>query len=176
MLKDVKGFEGNYTVNENGDVFSTRSGEKLAPVQVGGKYWYVHLCNGKKHTKLVRIHRVVAEAFLERKIGCDQVNHINGDKSDNRVANLEWCTGLQNMAHAIEKGLFRTSGENNPSAKLTCDQVEEIRKIYRRGDAVYGTRGLGKKYGVSNVMISKIVRNKNWANLERSLHRAEGDV
>lgn len=176
MLKEIKGFEGLYSVDENGRVYSLRSAKRLKEIRMQSGYMYVHLCNGKNKTKLVRLHRIVAEAFLEPKEGMDQVNHINGNKADNRAENLEWCTQKQNTIHAIKTGLYATSGENNPSAKLTYEQVKSIRNEYIRNDKERGTKGLARKYGVTDVMIGKIVRNECWKDAEHSLHRRAGDI
>ena len=162
MFKDVPGYEGLYQVDENGNIFSIRSNKYLAPVPMKNGYLYAHLNNGKNGSCLKRIHRIVAEVFLNNPKNYSQVNHINGNKRDNRVCNLEWCTQEQNMRHAIEQHLFNTSGENNPSAKLNRLQVDLIRKEYVFGSKEHGTRALGKKYGVTDVMIGKIVRGECW--------------
>lgn len=173
MRKEVIGFEGLYEVDENGVVYSVRQNRPLTPVKLPIGYYYVHLCNGK-NTKSARLHRIVANAFIPNPENKPQVNHINGDKSDNKVVNLEWCDAIYNMRHARKLGLFTPEGENNPSSKLTAKEVEEIRKEYTRGTKEFGLCALEKKYGVSNVMVSKIVREKNWKNgfsKERSIHR-----
>lgn len=163
MTKDVKGFEGLYSVDENGRVYSKRRNGYIKPVTMNGRYQYVHLLNKKDGIdKTVRLHRIVAEAFIANPNNYTQVNHINGNKCDNRAANLEWCNAYQNMRHAINAGLWNTKGEHNPSAKLTAEQVKKIRKEYIRGSKAHGTVALGAKYGVSSVMIGKIVNNKNW--------------
>ena len=176
MMKDVPEYEGLYTVDEMGHVYSTRANKMLKESVMQNGYKYVHLCDGKNHTKSVRIHRIVAKAFLNNENQYAQVNHINGDKKDNRVANLEWCSREQNIKHAMKTGLFNTNGENNPSAKLTKQQVDEIRKEYIYGSKHHGTTALAAKYGVTNVMIGKIVRHECWRDVDHSLHRAEGDV
>lgn len=176
MTKDIAGFEGLYAISDDGNVLSLRTGRFLKPITMGSKYLYVHLCNGKK-TRLKRIHRLVAEAFIPNPNNLPQVNHIDGNKRNCSASNLEWCSPKQNMLHAMNNGLFDPVGENNPSAKLTAEQVEQIRAEYVPKSKTHGTVALGRKYGVSNVMIGKIVNNKNWNfDADKSLHRAEGDI
>lgn len=179
MLKNVVGYEGYYIVDDEGNVFSVKTNKYLAPVKMKNGYLYAHLHNGDGKGKSKRIHRIVAEAYIANPYGYTQVNHKNGNKEDNRVENLEWCSGEQNMQHAINHGLFKTSGEDNPSAKLNWSQVTEIRKEYIRKSKEHGTSALAKKYNVTNVMISKIVRGECWKegfSTELSNHRKDGDV
>lgn len=176
MISNVTGYEGRYVVDDEGNVFSIKSNRYIAPVKMQSGYLYAHLHSGDGNSKLKRIHRIVAEAFIDNPKHYDQVNHINGDKTDNRVVNLEWVSPEQNMKHAIDTGLFDMCGENNPSAKLDWDKVERIRGEYVRGDKEYGTLGLARKYGVTNVMIGKIVRNECWRigfDEEHSINREE---
>lgn len=171
----VKGYEGRYTVTDTGEIFSLRSGKPLKQIMSGRGYVYAHLYKDG-HGKLLRVHRLVADTFIPNPRNYEQVNHRNGVKTDNRVENLEWCSRLDNMAHALRNGLFSPSGENNPSAKLTAEQVVAIRAEYVRGSKTSGTCALAKKYGVSDVMIGKIVRYENWKrgfDSEKSIHRKE---
>ena len=72
----------------------SEKGYKICYLTIGGK------------TLTKRVHRLVAETFLPREEGKDEVNHINGDKQDNRIENLEWCTRIENMRHARRTGLM----------------------------------------------------------------------
>ena len=179
MIRNVIGYEGKYVVDDSGNVFSVRANKYLVPVKMESGYLYAHLCDGKNGTKLKRIHRIVAEAFIENPCGYVQINHKNGNKEDNRVENLEWCSRKQNMQHAIKHGLFKTSGADNPSAKLSWEQVNIIREEYVYKDKQYGAKALAKKYGVTDVMIGKIVHGECWKegfDVEHSLHRKVGDL
>ena len=175
-MKDVCGYEGLYKVDENGNVFSVRNNKLLKRMMFPSGYEYVHLCNGKGKTKLFRVHRLVAETFIPNPNNLPEVNHKDGDKLNNNVKNLEWCTNLENMRHSIETGLRTVKDENNPSAKLTAKDVENIRKEYIPKSKEFGTVALARKYGVTNVMIGKIIRNECWIDPEKSLHRKAGDV
>ena len=175
-MKDVCGYEGLYKVDENGNVFSVRNNKLLKRMMFPSGYEYVHLCNGKGKTKLFRVHRLVAETFIPNPNNLPEVNHKDGDKLNNNVKNLEWCTNLENMRHSVETGLRNVKGENNPSAKLTVKDVINIRKEYIPKSKEFGTVALARKYGVTNVMIGKIIRNECWIDPEKSLHRKAGDV
>lgn len=99
----------NYQVSNLGQVRNKNTG-KLMKQTFGrdGRYFSVYLCNqGKENTQSV--HRLVAEAFLGKHPGL-MVNHIDGDRLNNRADNLEWCTAKENNIHAIKMGL------NHPGA------------------------------------------------------------
>lgn len=93
--RDIKGYEGLYQVSNVGQVRSLRSNKILKPRNNGGGYLQVKLCkNGKE--KFFYVHRLVAEAFLPNEDELPEVDHINNDKTDNRVANLQWISKVEN--------------------------------------------------------------------------------
>lgn len=113
------------------------------------------------------VHSLVAQAFLgPPPEGPEEyvVNHRDGDKSNNRPDNLEWATRSENQLHALDTGLSRGRGETHPRAKLTDEQVREIRRRYTGG---WGEQTqLAKEYGVSQMLISQIVRGDIWSHLD----------
>ena len=108
--KPIKGFEGLYEVDDNGNIYATRrqgsaGGIVKAVVSTGG-YARVKLSAlGRRPTFLV--HRIVAETFIPNPKNYPCVNHKDGDKRNNRVENLEWCNYSQNMKHAVFHGLAK---------------------------------------------------------------------
>lgn len=100
MFKDIKGFEGLYQVNENGEVFSVRRNKILKPKIDKYGYYVVCLWNGKNNYRT--IHRLVAQTFLKPKEGCNVVNHLDSNKLNNHVSNLEWTTVSGNTKHCYE--------------------------------------------------------------------------
>ena len=89
-----------------------------------------------------------------------EVNHIDGNRDNNRADNLEMCTHQRNMEHAIAGGLKRDYGEKSVNAKLTNGQAEEIRVRYSSGQA--SQNSLAKQYGVSRQTVSAIIRYKKY--------------
>lgn len=98
--KDIEGYEGLYQVSNLGRVYSCKSDRILKPS--GDKYLHVALCTNNK-PKTTLLHRLVAEAFISNPENKPQVNHIDGDKMNNMVDNLEWTTAQENINHAYKQ-------------------------------------------------------------------------
>jgi len=146
MYKEIKGLEGRYSVNEDGNVFSHRRGIRLKPGLAGG-YHCVKLA-GKDR----RVHRLVAEAFLPNFLDKPQVNHIDGNKQNNALSNLEMATASENATHAFKMGLS-PKGENHGRAKLSNEDVTTIKRLLLKGET---NISIAKKFGVGDTAISKI--------------------
>ena len=102
IWKDIRGYEGLYQVSNLGRV---RSKTKLLHLNTN-TYGYKHVTLSKGNVqKTVLVHRLVASAFIENPIGLPQINHKDGDKSNNTVGNLEWVTQGGNNRHAIKNNL-----------------------------------------------------------------------
>jgi len=102
-MKLVNGYE-KYLISKTGLVYSIKSKKLLKPTIDKKGYCKVALYNDK--TKLnISLHRLVALNYIENPSSKEQVNHINGIKTDNRVSNLEWVTNRENTLHAIKNGL-----------------------------------------------------------------------
>lgn len=164
IWKEIKGFENEYEISNLGNLRSKerkvnhyRSGffrfYKSQPkkTRIGNDGYFK--CSLKKDGQRFdfRVHRLVAEAFLENKENKKIINHINGIKTDNRVENLEWCTESENTAHAVKNRLIKT--------KLTDNQVLEIFK------SKLSNRKLGKQYGVNGSIIWRIKNKKAYKHL-----------
>ena len=117
-------FLDDYIVSNYGRVYSFKTNRLLTPTERNGYLSVTLIYNGGQYPK--RINRLVMMAFEPNpNANLLQVNHINGDKLDNRISNLEWCTAQQNVIHAIETGLRKT-GEHHPDAIITNKQAEQI--------------------------------------------------
>lgn len=107
-VKPINGFSG-YFVSENGDVISHKGKSTRILKQETNKrngYCYVALSAGSKRT-LKRVHRLVALAFIKNTLNKEDVNHIDGVKTNNNVGNLEWCTRKENILHSFKLGLSK---------------------------------------------------------------------
>jgi hypothetical protein len=162
VWRDVKDFEGLYQVSNIGNVKRLVSERVFAERLIGrsiDKDGYVkRILSRKGKNYNFREHRLVASAFIENPQNKATINHINGIRDDNRVENLEWNTNLENKQHAVSSGLTNLKGVNHPRCKLTEQQVLEIRQI---GFSQTAT-AVSKKFNVSRITVSRILKNKNW--------------
>lgn len=112
----------DYEITREGQVINKRSGRILKP-QPNGKGYLRVMLGGKRYF----VHRLVAEKFIPNPESKEQVNHKDGNKTNNQADNLEWVTNQENRKHAVENGL-QISGEKCPWAKLTKNDVLFIRE------------------------------------------------
>ena len=119
MFIDIKGYEGIYQVNEAGDVYSIRNHRVIKGGIFSNGYRFVNLSVHGKHKNHL-VHRLVAEAFLnQRPVNKLYVNHIDGNKLNNHISNLEWCTQSENLKHAIAIGLVESQCKIRRSVTVT---------------------------------------------------------
>ena len=145
IWKDIDGWEGIYQVSNLGRVRSidrivhrSCNGDKF----VKGKllllrhdkdgYKTVHFRDASTgKNKLMKVHRIVASAFIPTPDGKDQIDHINGIRDDNRAENLRWCTCKENLNFPIAKS------NNSRSTKESYNRFPELRKL--RSKTIGGT-------------------------------------
>ena len=132
IWKNVIGYENLYKISNYGNIYSVVKQKSKSTRKKPNGYIIVDLCkNGIVHTK--HIHRLVAEAFIPNPNGLPQVNHIDGNKQNNCVDNLEWCTCKENMQHAVENGLIK-KGENHKlyKRKLSDETVLKMKNYHQK--------------------------------------------
>ena len=121
IWKDIKGYEGQYQVSNLGYIKSSYmwTGDKyikrekiLRNVLYKNGYLYVSLSKDGK-VKRFKVNRLVAEAFIENPYNLPITNHKDGDKTNNCVSNLEWCTYGENLSHAYKTGLRKSTHIKN---------------------------------------------------------------
>lgn len=162
--KDIEGFEGLYTISNTGLIKSYlfKVPRPLKPSLARGYKKVTLSLNGKLFYETV--HRLVAQAFIQNPENKPCVNHKDGNKLNNHVNNLEWCTHQENHIHAFKIGLrVSAKGEDVNGVKLTENDVLDIRAIYPLG--WFSQKEIAKGYGVDQGLISKIVNNVIWTHL-----------
>lgn len=176
MWRSVVGWEGLYEVSQIGSV---RSVERIAE-SYGGRKWLrpstvikqrhncqgyllVNLSDGKRY-KTVAVHRLVALAFLgPHPIGIT-VNHKDGDKNNNTIENLEYCTMAENLQHALRTGLrINARGSKNGQSKLNEVQVIDILRRLGLGES---QTQIAKDYPVTSTLINLIAKRRIWQHVQ----------
>lgn len=161
-MKVIKGYE-DYIIDKYGNVFSMKYNKlkKLKPVLNSWGYPTVALCKNKKQRK-VHIHKLIAENFFGTYSNKMHVNHIDGNKLNNKVNNLEIVTCSENIKHAYRIGL-RKSGIDHHKGKLNENDIEHIKSIFKNKDILSEECGrkitnkvIGKMFNVTASTISNI--------------------
>ena len=107
-MKQIKKYP-NYYATEDGKIFSEKTKKYLKPSYDKQGYARIGIYVGNYKTKTIKVHRLIAETFIENPFNKKDVNHIDGDKSNNCISNLEWCTRSENIKHAFRNGLKKIS-------------------------------------------------------------------
>ena len=162
-FKQIKGYD-NYLISDRGRVFNFKFKKFLKPWKDRGGYLFVGLCKNGVHKHY--LHRLVALAYIPNPENKPTVNHIDGIKTNNFVENLEWNTQKENVRHSWDNGLSKPTcvkGIKNGRAKLSEEQVLEIRKLYKTGD--YYQKDLAKIFDITQPLIGYIVNRKIWQHI-----------
>ena len=175
IWKDVVGYKGIYQISNLGNVKSLSrliktnhkngrlSKERfLKPDTEKDGYLIVTLSkdnNPKKH----KIHRLVAIHFVENPENKPCVNHVFGNKKDNRFWKLEWSTIPENNHHSVVSE-FVLKGEKHPNSNLTNNKVLAIRRLYRLKPNL-NTKALATKINVSYISVYLILTNRTWRHI-----------
>ena len=161
IWKDVKGYEGEYQISNKGRLKSIRYIEKYSGIVEkvmkpgnNGRGYMTTMIGRNGNVKSVKIHRLVAEAFIPNPENLPEVNHIDGNKKNNCVENLEWVTHQGNMVHAYATKL------NVKNSKLSRYEIQNMRERYIPKDQKYGIQAFAKRYGMSSSHITRIIHGE----------------
>jgi DNA-binding CsgD family transcriptional regulator len=181
-MNDIPGYEGLYAATEDGRIwsypksYSSRYGKWLKQTANPRGYLMVGLYKNRR-AKRWTVHRLVALTYIPSLDGKPQLNHKDGNKTNNTVGNLEWCTNRENYLHADKLGLIkqyterqilirqengRRTGPMNSMRYLrifTMEKAEQIREWYRQGKSC---RAIGRSLGCSDKTIGKIVNGLSY--------------
>lgn len=166
IWKEVKDYEGMYEVSNLGNVRNFKTKHVLKSSLSKKGYPKVNLWKNKGY-KTRPIHRLVAIAFIKNNLYKPQVNHIDGNKTNNRLDNLEWCTQEENMRHAVDMGLkVGMSGEDNGRCKITEKLAKKIIEDIKNG---HRNIDIKNKYNVTKDIVSNIKSKKAWKHLSEEI-------
>ena len=169
---DVAGYEGLYRVSSLGYIQSHHQGrwKRLHPFLSRSGYLRISFYLNGQET-MYYVHRCVADTFLGPAPDNHQTNHLDGNKLNNAVGNLQWVTPTENLVHAERLGLMNhPRGEKHRSSKLTAKEVRAIRHAYTKG--VNTQADIAVMFGVGQQHISNIVNHRSWRQLQKSTEEA----
>lgn len=175
VWKKIPQFNNEYEVSNTGKIRSvygvivrsngvkhTRVSKVLKP-SVDNGYLKGAVCVNKK-MKPYKVHRLVAQMFVDNPENKPEVNHIDGDKQNNNANNLEWTTRKENIEHCHRLGLQKPfKGEEVGTSILTAKEVLEIRSKFV--PRKYSRSKLAKEYNVSEGCIKDILYKRTWNHL-----------
>jgi len=166
--RPIPGFEGHYDASDCGRIRrvlpgkGTWAGRILKCVTHKSGYLYVYLnVDGVKHS--MKVHRLVGASFLNMPLVPQNViNHLDGDRANNRVVNLEWTMAQGNARHANDTGLRRApKGDLHPRRKLSAVDVLGIRASH----GLERAKDLAERYHVSEATVFEIWEGRTWRHL-----------
>lgn len=147
----------HYFVFSNGAIMNLQ-GKVLSPHKNKSGYMST-LINGETRD----IHRIIASCFIPNPKNFPQVNHKDGDKTNNNIENLEWCTRSENLKHAYCNGLEKIQRcEDHHAHKLTVEAVKYIRDNLICGDKNFGFEAMAKKFHVHPKTIRQAYNGDTW--------------
>lgn len=149
-----------HTLVKEGNVYSDKHKKfvRLCPDKDGYAICGVKLKDGRRQSK--RVHRMIAIEFIPNPQNKPQVNHIDGNKWNNHINNLEWVTAKENRKRAVDTGLLKDKGQDNGNSKLSSSEVYRIRALYATG--LVKQAELATLFGVSQPEVGNIIRRENW--------------
>lgn len=169
MVKEIAGFEGLYTISDTGRITNMKTGKIKNQLLSNAGYYRVHLFkNGKG--KICTVHRLVAQAFCPNPQNLPCVNHIDGNKLNNKSINLEWVSHSDNNKEAVKLGLA-PSGANRYNSCFTEEQIVFLHELYELG---YSKTKLSKIFGVNRSTMTAIINKKTYKKEAKYQRYSEG--
>lgn len=161
---NIENLQHNYTIDTLGIVRNETNGKVLKGTSISknNRYVKIHL------DKFYPLHRLVAEHFLPNPDNLPILNHKDGNRYNNSVTNLEWCTQSHNCKHKYEIGLDCNKGEGNAFSKLTD---EDVKKIWALKDSNLTARQIRDrlKLNVSIAAVKSVRQGKNWSHITNNI-------
>lgn len=159
----------NYLVTNFGRIYSLNTNRFLKQHKNRGGYFSVNMCIAGLKPRNARVHRLVARAFLEEMPeDKPDVNHIDGNKENNRIENLEWSNKSLNGFHAHKLGLNVCNpqkGSKHGMARLSDEDIKTIRELKKTET----NKQIASRYNISTTHVWRIVTNRGWKHLGETI-------
>lgn len=147
-----------YIIKEDGTIWSVHHNRPLSIHKDRKGYCRVNM----KGVGTQLVHRIIALEYLPNPDNLPQINHLDGDKSNNSITNLEWTTGKKNVEHSVLTGLIKR-GDKRPNAKFSDNMVRECRALRLEGWTYYK---LADKYGCSFQSVHRICTHQTYTHVK----------
>lgn len=148
-----------YLITEDGQVINSETGKTCK--QRVTVYGYLTVCLGKG---TYRTHRLVAETYLPNPENKREVNHIDCNKQNNHVLNLEWVSSKENKAHAWQHGLYSDIAEDHHAAQWTNTEIHEVCKMLQDG---VSNKVIAERFGMHKDHVAHIKCGDIWASISK---------
>lgn len=156
----------SYEINSLGIIRNRKTGKIKSQYLANGGYYFVTLHKDNEGGKPRRVHRLIAEAFIPNPEGKPCINHINGNRSDYSIENLEWCNHQENMEHAFATGLANNTGERNGMAKITESIAGKIKYLLAAGGITQ--QEIANQFSISRSLVLGIKIGRLWRHVQPS--------
>ena len=166
IWRDVVGYEGLYMVSNLGRVkrVGRNHGAKVGRIlktNIGTNGYQQVILSKKSKLKTCRVHRLVADAFIPKIAGKEHVNHKDGDRTNNLLENLEWCTISENAHHKYDV-LGYKKPTVKPESKTRKLSIKDVLSIFNSSGSY---AEIAKRFGISDVMARNIKLGKCWSDV-----------
>lgn len=170
IWKDIIGYDGLYQVSNKGNIKSFKKDKngKLLMLKIDKDgYKNIGLRDANYIRKFKRVHRLVAEAFIENSNSFTQINHKDNNPANNYVENLEWCSVEYNNKYRFSNGNASHKGSKHPQATITEDVAVQIFELGHSG--LFTESQLAKKFNTTRSVINKIRLSKSWTHVTNNI-------
>ena len=162
VIKEIRGFEGRYTISNFGIVRSLLTDQIMKPYITKAGYARVNLRYAKSRDyKSLLVHRLVAMNFISNPNKYQEINHKDCNRLNNHISNLEWCDRFYNIKYAFTYGTASNKGVRNPNSKLNLDDIQAIKALAKTGK-FFNTK-IAELFNVGSTTIDNIVNGNSWS-------------
>lgn len=155
--KDMKE-DSRYEISKLGIVRNKQT-KKIKSQYVSSTGYYMISISRNNKSNPYRVHRLIANNYMENPENKPSINHKDGNKLNNCIDNLEWCSHQENMTHAFKTGLANNTGENNGMAKINIEIARNIKKMLR---AKISQQKIADSFGISRSLVLGINTGRLW--------------